>query len=312
MSESPLRSVLTYGTFPVVFGGAVAAAAAALAAGWDRHFVVPAIIVAASLVVVVLERVHPHVPWWNRPRGDVATDTKHLVVSLIAVPELFRAATFGALYAASAWACERLGFGLWPTSWPLLAELALAMVVSELGSYWAHRWMHEHDLLWRLHATHHTAGRLYFLNAVRFHPLDTLMTYVLQSVPLVLLGVPEDVMALFVVYTAVHGMFQHANIRLRLGPLNWVFSMAELHRWHHSTLTEEGNTNYGSNLIVWDIVFGTRFLPPDREPPESIGVADLPSFPKGYLDQILSPFRWEQTKARSAAKPREAAATPAE
>ncbi len=52
------------------------------------------------------------------------------------------------------------------------------MIVSEFGSYWAHRLMHERPLLWRLHAVHHSAERLYWLNAGRFHPLDTAMQYV--------------------------------------------------------------------------------------------------------------------------------------
>ena len=99
--------------------------------------------------------------------------------------------------------------------------------------------------------------------------------------------------------TAVHGLFQHANIVLRLGPLNWIFSMAELHRWHHSRRVEESNTNFGQNLIIWDIVFGTRFLPADREPPRDIGIAELPSFPMDYWGQLMSPLRWNEIKAAS-------------
>ncbi len=292
------RGALTWGTFPFVFVGALTLGAAAI----DRGFIVwavPAIIAGAGAIVALLERIHPHVPAWNRPRGDVGTDTKHLVVSLIAVPELFRAATFGALYAASAWLVAHVGFGPWPRDWPLFAQLALAMVVTEFGAYWAHRLMHEVPLLWRLHAVHHTAERLYFLNSVRFHPLDTLMSYAMEAIPLVLLGCPEPVIALFVIFTGVHGLFQHANVRLRLGPLNWIFSMAELHRWHHSTLVAEGNNNYGTNLIFWDVVFGTRFLPRDRHPPDTIGVSALPRFPRGWWAQVRSPFRWEATVRES-------------
>jgi sterol desaturase/sphingolipid hydroxylase (fatty acid hydroxylase superfamily) len=81
-------------------------------------------------------------------------------------------------------------------------------------------------------------------------------------------------------------------VRVRLGPLNYLFSMAELHRWHHARDLHEANTNYGSNLIVWDLVFGTFYWPRDRQPPEDIGIPDLPAFPQGYWGQLLSPFRW--------------------
>ena len=54
----------------------------------------------------------------------------------------------------------------------LLAQLPLALVVAELVEYSFHRLMHEVPWLWRFHATHHSAPRLYWLNAARFHPID--------------------------------------------------------------------------------------------------------------------------------------------
>jgi sterol desaturase/sphingolipid hydroxylase (fatty acid hydroxylase superfamily) len=90
-------------------------------------------------------------------------------------------------------------------------------------------------------------------------------------------------------------------MKVRCGPLNWIFSMAELHRWHHSRLVRESNTNYGQTLILWDIVFGTRFLPTDREPPPDIGIANLDAFPMTWWAQMLSPFRWSRIRAESAA-----------
>ena len=88
---------------------------------------------------------------------------------------------------------------------------------------------------------------------------------------------------------------------IRIGPLNWIFSMAELHRWHHSKTVREANSNYGQNLIIWDVVFGTRYLPADREPPKEIGLADLPAYPMGWLAQQLAPFRWSAIRRSSEA-----------
>ena len=102
----------------------------------------------------------------------------------------------------------------------------------------------------------------------------------------------------FSLFTGVHGLFQHANVDVRLGGLNWVFSMAELHRWHHSRTVAEANHNYGNNLIVWDLVFGTYFLPRDRTPPEDIGLADLPDFPTTFFGQLLAPLRWKKIRGR--------------
>ena len=93
----------------------------------------------------------------------------------------------------------------------------------------------------------------------------------------------------------------HSNLPVRIGPLNWIFSMTELHRWHHSKPMHESNHNYGGNLIVWDILFGTRWVPDDRDPPEAIGMESLPGFPMGFWANLASPFRWQRVVAESRA-----------
>ncbi|HJL18635.1 MAG TPA: sterol desaturase family protein [Sandaracinaceae bacterium LLY-WYZ-13_1] len=297
-----LDRLLTWGSFPTIFGGAVAVGLLGFARGWPRGLLVATTVGVAGALIVALERIHPHEPRWLRSHGDVGTDLLHGLVTMLALPELLRAAFFGALYVASSRLSDAVGFGLWPTGWPLLVQVALALVVTELPYYWWHRLQHESDLLWRFHAVHHSAPRLYWLNAARFHPVDTLGGYVMQAPVLILLGAPDAVLGMFLIVTGVHGLFQHANLRVRLGPLNWVFSMAELHRWHHSRTLEEANHNYGGNLILWDLVFGTRFAPAGREPPRDIGIADLPAFPRGYLAQLASPFRWTRVRATAGAE----------
>jgi sterol desaturase/sphingolipid hydroxylase (fatty acid hydroxylase superfamily) len=86
--------------------------------------------------------------------------------------------------------------------------------------------------------------------------------------------------------------FQHANIAIRLGPLSWIFSIGNLHRWHHSCDRREADLNYGNTYIFLDTIFGTRYLPKDREPPEKVGIAGLDAFPRGFFAQWISPFRW--------------------
>jgi len=285
-----MRKIARYTVFPLVFGGAMVAAFAGFRAGWSWELVVAGTVFVSAMIIIGLERVMPYVPSWNRSHGDVRTDSLHLVVSMIALPELLRAALFGALLAASVWMTERIGFGLWPTEWPLVLQASLGMVLAELPYYAWHRLQHENAFFWRFHAVHHSAPRLYWLNAARFHPVDTIGGYLFQSPLLVLMGAPEEVIAVFLIFTGVHGLFQHANLDIRLGPLNWIFSMAERHRWHHSRTIDEANTNYGGNLILWDLVFGSAFLP-ERPPPEDIGIAGAPDYPSGYLAQLAEPFR---------------------
>jgi len=294
------RKLFSIGVFPAVLGGALTASALLLRSGAEPEaaFLLPT--VAAGLLLPILERIVPYRRGWARSRGDVRVDLGHMVVSGGIARELLRPAMLYLAVTAGGWLSLHLGADLWPRGWPLSVQLVLALVVGEFFLYWAHRLGHEWDILWRFHAVHHSAPRLYFLNAVRFHPVDLAISNYAPFVPLVALGAGAEVMALFSLVSAVHGFFQHANLPMRLGPLNWFFSMAELHRWHHSTLLEESNTNFGQNLIVWDIVFGTRFLPKDREPPEAIGIGDMPDFPMDYWGQLLSPVRWARLPRREA------------
>ena len=292
-----LGTIASWSIFPLIMFGSLVLAIAWMPSQGVYAAVFEAQIV-ALLAIAAAERLLPYRPAWNRLHGDLGVDALHAIVSGLGTTQIARpfVQLLGAAFAAEL--AHVFGATLWPVGWPLLLQLALALVIAELPQYWLHRWQHEHDILWRFHSVHHSAPRLYWLNAARFHPIDLGVLYVVGYLPLVLLGCPVDVILLFGLFDAVFGMLQHCNADVRLGPLNRIFSMAEPHRWHHSRTLAEANTNYGSNLIVWDLVFGTFYLPSDREPPAAIGIADLPHFPSTYLGQIAAPFRWRRIRER--------------
>ncbi|MBK6738017.1 MAG: sterol desaturase family protein [Haliea sp.] len=132
--------------------------------------------IAAFVIVAVFEHVYPYHASWNLPRADVSVDARHAIgigILLAVITPL--AVTIGV--AVGGWLSAQIGMGLWPSEWPLLAQIALALVIGELPGYWIHRWQHEWEGLWRFHAVHHSAPRLYWLNAGRFHPIDSFMTF---------------------------------------------------------------------------------------------------------------------------------------
>ncbi len=292
----PGRLVFAWTIFPVVFGSGVAFTIWQIERGVPPSLAFLPPVVVSYLLLMSLERVLPHHESWKRSRGDISVDIGHLLVSGLLTLELLRPLVMVLAVALAGWLSAAAGSSLWPSSWPLLSQLVLALVVGEFAMYWVHRLAHSWDFLWRFHAVHHSAPRLYFLNAVRFHPIDLAISTFAPLLLLVGLGADIRILSLFTLASAIHGLFQHTNLPIRCGPLNWFFSMAELHRWHHSPLLEESNTNFGQNLIVWDIVFATRFLHADREPPEEIGIAELPNFPMDYKGQLLSPFTWRRIK----------------
>lgn len=294
--------ILARTIFPLVLGAGVVWAMRRIESGIEPATAIVPPTIFAYVVIASLERLF----YWNRSwlhsNGDLKVDIGHLLVSGLLTTGLLEIPVRLMSIALAAGLAGWVGGTLWPTTASLWIQLPLALVFGEFFLYWIHRLTHEVDWLWRFHAMHHSAPRLYFLNAVRFHPVDIAFSSFSPMIPLIVLGADARLIALFGLVSAIHGLFQHANLVLVLGPLNWIFSMAELHRWHHSRLLEESNTNFGQNLIVWDIVFGTRFLPKDREPPSDIGIAGLPTFPMDYLGQLLSPLRWAAIKDASAAR----------
>lgn len=269
---------------------AAAAWTVAVAAPTSYPLALAAILWGAIAVIIPLERFLPYRPEWNRNQGDFLGDLFHMVFSFSLTAKAVEAAVWAAFMGASAWLSAAAGFGLWPSSWPLPMQLLLSVVLAEAGLYAIHRLAHENAWLWRLHAVHHSAPRLYWLNAGRFHPLDILVQSLPSMLPLVLLGAPAPVLFLHWTFTGVHGLLQHSNIAMRLGFLSHVFSTAELHRWHHSRDLKEANNNYGKVLALFDILCRTRFL--SQGEVGELGL-EKPGFPKGFLQHLAAPFSWK-------------------
>src|SRR5262249_17302339 len=124
-------------------------------------------------------------------------------------------------------------------------------------------------------------------------PLDAWLSAFIYLGPLVVLGAEPALFTLFSVFSAAHSFLQHSNVDVRLGPLNYVFSMAEVHRWHHARPLPRSNANYGQQVLVWDLIFGTRKVPEGGAPPADVGLATA-SYPTTLLAQLASPFvaRW--------------------
>ncbi len=241
----------------------------------------------AAILMVLAERWWPYRVSWEADRATVTTD-----VAFTAVVQMVTPACTAIAFAVTAQGLAGAGWDLrrlWPHQLPGPVQAAVVLVLADFARYWQHRAMHRSPILWRLHAVHHAPDRLYWLNVTRFHPLEELMQSLVDALPFVLLGVDERVLAGYYVFYAVNGFFQHSNCDVRLGPLNWIVAGPELHRWHHSVDIAEARHNYGNKLIVWDTLFGTRYLPADRDVGE-LGNGEA-TYPTTLAGQITAPFR---------------------
>jgi sterol desaturase/sphingolipid hydroxylase (fatty acid hydroxylase superfamily) len=177
-------------------------------------------------------------------------------------------------------------------AWPVWLRVLAGVAIGELGFYWGHRLTHEIPFLWRFHSIHHSPERLYFLLSSRAHPFDNVFTRLCGLVPVYVLGVASPltpqgglVATLIVLIMTVWGFFIHSNMRIRLGPLEWLFATPAFHHWHH-TRDDHKDHNYAANLPVMDWLFGTFYLP-DKWP-ESYGT-DTP-VDASLVGQLLDPI----------------------
>lgn len=280
-----MGSLPAYLWYPAVLAAAIAGFGAMLSSGASLLLATYLPITLAGLTIVLLERCFPERDDWKPTRSDVLADAAFMAFVQIALARLL---AFVATLALAGWSHAHSPHPLWPHGWPLALQVIAMVVLVDLMRYWLHRACHHYPLLWRLHEVHHSPDILYTLNVGRFHPLEKILHFSLDFVPFMLLGVAPEVFAGYFLLYSVNGFFQHSNVRLRYGWLNYVVGSAETHRWHHARDPKTASCNFSNTTIVWDLVFGTWYLP--RERLEEIGIPDQ-HYPKGFLAQMVSPFR---------------------
>jgi sterol desaturase/sphingolipid hydroxylase (fatty acid hydroxylase superfamily) len=171
---------------------------------------------------------------------------------------------------------------------PLWVQAITFVVASDFLMYWNHRAFHGTHL-WKYHAVHHSSEDLDWISAARFHPVNLFLGSVAIDVLLLLAGISPNVMLWVGPFTIASSAFVHANLNWTLGPFKYVIAGPVFHRWHHTALDRGGNSNFAGTLPIWDLLFGTFYMP-ENELPDAYGIDDG-DFPHTFGAQMMYPFR---------------------
>ena len=190
---------------------------------------------------------------------------------------------------------NQFGLLLW-LEWPLWPRIIASLLLLDLCIYWQHRIFHRLPAAWRVHRMHHTDTEFDVTTALRFHPLEILVSMLIKAAVIILIGAPLLAVIAFEILLNSAAMFNHGNLRLPQWldrALRWVIVTPDMHRVHHSVYRDEHDANYGFCLSVWDRLFASyRPAPRDGQQTMRLGQLDYRAAAEARLDKLLTqPFR---------------------
>ncbi|RLA02259.1 MAG: sterol desaturase family protein [Gammaproteobacteria bacterium] len=152
--------------------------------------------------------------------------------------------------------------------WGLLNVLALpnwliiilTLVLLDLAIYGQHLASHKWRWLWQLHKIHHTDQEFDVTTAVRFHPLEIIISMCYKVLLIYFIGANPLAVIAFEIILSSCALFNHSNVRIPLSIdkiVRLILVTPDMHRVHHSVIKSETDSNYGFSISIWDRLFAT-------------------------------------------------------
>ena len=247
----------------------------------------------AAGVLFVFERLHP---LRTRKEPGPARVGRNVAIGLLA------AATTAAgelpIVAPAQRLAERRRLGLlrWTPlrRMPRALRVVLGFVLLDYTLYLWHWLNHRVPGLWRFHAVHHVDLDLDSTTGLRFHVGELALAAGFRAAQVLLLGVDRETLSAWQQALLLSVVFHHSNLELPIEAeraLQYMFVTPRMHGIHHSTRSEEMNTNYSSLLSWWDRVHRSLRLDVPQQD-VTIGVAGFSEPAQVTFARSMSlPFR---------------------
>ena len=155
---------------------------------------------------------------------------------------------------------NQIGFSVW-------IEIIMVILILDFCTWLQHLLTHKIEFLWRIHRVHHSDTEMDISTAIRFHPIEIALSMALKIGLVYILGADPLSVLIFEILLNGSSIFNHANINIpnRFDKiLRFLIVTPDMHRIHHSSDRIEHDTNFGFALSIWDHMFRTYKLHPER------------------------------------------------
>lgn len=187
---------------------------------------------------------------------------------------------------------------------PLWVKISTSLLILDFAVYYQHRLMHRWPLLWRLHQVHHADLEFDASTAVRFHPLEIVLSMLYKVAWIYLIGADTTAVIAFEIILNGAATFNHGNVNLPLkldAILRKVIITPDLHRIHHSMRQEETDSNFGFSISIWDRLCHTLIEEPRQsQSTMAIGLTGHRLQNRlGFLRMLRLPFEAQRQRGSS-------------
>jgi sterol desaturase/sphingolipid hydroxylase (fatty acid hydroxylase superfamily) len=238
----------------------------------------------------------------NLRRSEILMDYKFAAANLVASKLLGPLTEISSALVLSATGAGYIALPTRGAWWPV--SFIVLVVVYDFYRYWRHRLQHAVPALWAMHSFHHSAEALTLMTGGRHYWLEAVIDAATLPVMVILFKIPPTMgLMIWVVFFLPDGC-AHLNYRIDLGRFVTWLNNPQWHRIHHSAQPEHLNKNFCSLLPLFDLIFGTAWIPArDEYPVPGLTPRESPTFWEGVLWPLRSYlFRRDRAPRREPVK----------
>jgi len=205
--------------------------------------------------------------------------------------------TVGGIAYLAAIEVQQQGYGLLNQfSTPYWLVFIVSVLFLDFAIYFQHIIAHKWKFLWRFHQVHHTDLDFDATTAVRFHPIEIMISLLYKVVCIVLIGADPIAVIAFEVILNGAATFNHSNVYIKPEwdkKLRWLLITPDMHRIHHSTMPTETDSNYGFSISIWDRLCRTYTVEAKKSQIDmEIGLSEFRQPEElGFKALLLLPFK---------------------